>query len=86
MAISNGNVIDGSTINTHAPSAIFLGNQKNRNRTRTKVLTNVPAVQKVLDLSLNFLSLVGVDPVGVTVWQAHPWNQINIVLNASHRW
>jgi hypothetical protein len=33
---------------------------------------NVPAVQKGLDLPLNFLSLVGVGPVGGMVWQARP--------------
>jgi hypothetical protein len=47
---------------------------------------NVPTVQKVLDLSLNFLSLIGVGPVGGTVWQARLWYQINLVLNASHIW
>jgi hypothetical protein len=51
---------------------IFLRNQKNRNRTRTKALMNVPVIQKVLDLALNLLSLLGVGPVGSTVGQARP--------------
>jgi hypothetical protein len=33
---------------------------------------NVPALQKVLDLVLNLLSLLRVDPVGSTVGQTRP--------------
>jgi hypothetical protein len=39
----NFDVINGSTINT-LPNAIFLRKQKDKNKTRTKALTNVPMV------------------------------------------
>jgi hypothetical protein len=55
--IANGNFVNGPTINTHAPSTIFLRNQNNRNSARTKAFLYILVVQKLLDLSLNFLSL-----------------------------
>ena len=86
MMVSNGNVIDGSTINTHTASTIFLWNQKHRNNTRTKALMYIPAVQKFLDLSLNFLSLIGVGSVGCSVGQSCSRNQVDLMLYPSHRW
>jgi hypothetical protein len=44
--MTNGNVVYGSTINTHASNIIFLRIQNNRNNTRTKALTYVPIVQQ----------------------------------------
>ena len=62
--ISYGDITNGSTIYTHTPCAIFLRKQKNRYNTRAKTLTYIPAFQKVLNLSLNFLSLLRVGPIG----------------------
>jgi hypothetical protein len=67
--IANGNVVNGSTINTHVPSINFLRNQNNRYDSRTKTFSYIPVVQKLLDLSLNFLSLFQIDPICSTVWQ-----------------
>ena len=86
MTIPNSNIIDGSTINTHTPSSIFLRNQKYRNSTRTKAFTYIPTVQKVLDLSLNFLSLLRIGSIGCMVGQGCSWNQIDLMLYPSHRW
>ena len=83
--ISDGDVVNGSTIYTHAPTAIFFWNQNDRNRTRTKALTYVPAVQKVLDLTLNLLSLLGVCPICSMVGQTCFKNQINLMLNPTNR-
>jgi hypothetical protein len=52
----------------------------------TKALTNVPVVQKFLDLSLNLLSLLRVSPVSSMVRQARSWHQVDLVLNHSQRW
>src|SRR6266498_3176516 len=81
IAISNSDVVNSSTINTHAPSTVFLRNQQNRNGTRTKAFTNIPAVQKVLDLPMNLLSLLRIGPISSTVRQACSWNEINLVCN-----
>jgi hypothetical protein len=56
------------------------------NITGNKDLTNVPMVQKVLDLSLNLLSLLQVAPVSGVVRQACSWHQVDLVLNPSQRW
>jgi hypothetical protein len=86
MTISYSNIINGSTVNTHMSGVIFLWNQKCRNGTRTKTFTYIPAVQKVLNFSLNFLSLLGVCSICSTVWQRCSWNQINLMLYPSHWW
>jgi hypothetical protein len=86
MTITNSNIIDASTINTHTPTTIFLRNQKNWNDTRTKAFSYIPTIQKVLDLSLNFLSLFWIGSISSTVWQCCSWDQINLMLYPSHRW
>ena len=57
----------------------FFGTKNDRNRTRTKALTYIPAVQKVLDLALNLLSLLRICPICSTVGQARSRNQINLI-------
>jgi hypothetical protein len=84
--IMNSTIIDGSTINTHTSTTIFLTNQKNRNDTRTKAFSYIPMIQKVLDLSLNFLSLFWICSISSTVWQCCSRDQINLMLYPSHRW
>jgi hypothetical protein len=66
--IANGNIVNGSTINTHVPSTIFLKNQNNKNGVRTKTFSYIPVVQKLLDLSLNFFSLIRIGPICRMVW------------------
>jgi hypothetical protein len=84
MTVPDSDVVNGSTIYTHVPTAIFLWNQNDRNRTRTKALTYIPAVQKVLDLALNLLSLLRICSICSTVGQARSRNQINLVLNPTN--
>ena len=57
------------------------------------VLSKVPSylvvtttVQKVLDLSLNFLSLLWVGSISSTVWQSGSRDQINLMLYPSQWW
>jgi hypothetical protein len=54
----NGDIINGSIINTHVPKIIFLRNQKNLNRIRIKALMKVLMTQKVPDLLLIILILL----------------------------
>jgi hypothetical protein len=84
--IANGNIVNGSTINTHVPSTIFLRNQNNRNGARAKAFSYIPMVHKLLDLSLNFFSLFWIGPICRTVWQRHSWDQVNLMFNSSQRW
>jgi hypothetical protein len=84
--IVNGNIVNGSTINTHAPSTIFLRNQNNRNGARTKAFSYIPVVQKLLDLSLNSLSLFRIGPICCTVWQRRSRDQVDLMFNSSQRW
>ena len=84
--ITYGYVINSTTNNTHTPCTIFLRNQKNRNSARTKAFSYIPAVQKILNLSLNPLSLFRVCLVCTTVWQTCSWNQINLMLNSPQWW
>jgi hypothetical protein len=86
MTIYCSNIVNGSTIYTHAPTSIFLRSQNKRNGIRTKALTYIPSVQKVLDLMLNLLSLLGVGPISSSVWQVFSWYQIGLVLNPSNEW
>ena len=79
MTVSDGDVVNGSTIYTYVPTAIFFWNQNDRDRTRAKALTYIPAVQMVLDLALNLLSLLGICPICSTVGQARSRNQINLI-------
>jgi hypothetical protein len=84
--IANGNIVNGSTINTHAPSTIFLRNQNNKNGARTKAFSYIPMVQKLLDLSLNFLSLFQIGHICCTVWQHRSQDQVDLMFNSSQRW
>jgi hypothetical protein len=84
--IVNGNIVNGSTINTHASSTIFLRNQNNRTGTRTKAFSYIPVVQKLLDLSLNFLSLFCIGPICYAVWQHCSRDQVDLMFNSSQRW
>src|SRR6185436_20116915 len=84
MTVPDGDVVNGSTIYTHAPTAIFFWNQNDRNRTRTKALTYIHAVQKVLDLALNLLSLLRICPICSTVGQTRSRNKINLMLNPAN--
>src|SRR5581483_3300266 len=86
MTVPYGDIFNGSTIYAHVPTTIFLGNQNNRNSTRTKALTYIPAVQKVLDLMLDLLSLLRVGPISSSVWQTRSRYQVDLVLNPSNRW
>lgn len=63
MPIANRNVVHGAAVATHAPSAIFLRDNDNRYRTRTKTFANIPFVEELLYLALDFLCLLGVDAV-----------------------
>jgi hypothetical protein len=81
--IANGNVVNGSIINTHVLSINFLRNQNNRYDSRTKTFSYIPVVQKLLDLSLNFLSLFQIDPICSTVWQRRFRDQVNFFLSIS---
>jgi hypothetical protein len=80
--IVNSNIINGSTINTHASSIIFLRNQNNRNDVRTKAFSYIPVVQTLLDLSLNFLSLFRIGPICHTIWQYPCQDQIDLMFNS----
>jgi hypothetical protein len=84
--IANGNIVNGSTINTHARSTIFLRNQNNRNNARTKDFSYILVVQKHLDLSLNLLSLFRIGPICRMVWQRSSHDQVDLMLNSSQRW
>src|SRR5581483_4772917 len=86
MTVPYGDIVNGSTIYAHAPTTIFLRNQNDRNSTRTKALTYIPAVQKVLDLTLDLLSLLRVGPISSSVWQTRSRYQVDLVLNPSNRW
>jgi hypothetical protein len=77
MTIPYCDITNGSRIYAHAPTTIFIRNQNNR----TKDLTYIPMVQKILDSMLNLLSLLGVGSIGSSVWQAHSRNQVNLILN-----
>jgi hypothetical protein len=83
--IANGNIVNGSTINTHALSTIFLRNKNNRNGARTKAFSYIPVVQKLLDLSLNFLSLFRIAPICRTVWQRRSRDQVNLIFNSTQK-
>jgi hypothetical protein len=83
--IANSNFVNGSTINTHAPSTIFLRNQNNRDDTRSKAFSYIPMVQKLLDLSLNFLSFLRIGPICSVVWQHLSWGQVDLMFNSSER-
>jgi hypothetical protein len=82
----NGNIVNGSIINTHAPSTIFLKNQNNRNIVWTKAFSYIPVVQKLLDLLLNFLSLFWIGPLCRMVWQRRSRDQVDFMFNYSQRW
>jgi hypothetical protein len=84
--IANGNIVNGYTINTHAPSTIFLRKQNNRNGARTKAFSYIPVLQKLLDLLLNFLSLFQIGPICCTVWQCCSRDQVDLMFNSSQRW
>ena len=86
MTIPYRDIVNGSTIYAHAPIAIFYWNQNNWNNIRTKALTYIPMVQKVLDLALNLLSLLRIGSVGSSVWQARSRNQVNLMLDPSNGW
>jgi hypothetical protein len=77
---------NGSTINTHAPSTIFLRKQNNKNDIKTKAFSYIPVVQKLLDLSLNFLSLFQIGPICSTVCQCCSQVQVNLMFNSSQLW
>jgi hypothetical protein len=79
-----GDIVNGSTIYAHAPTVVFLRNQTDRNNIRIKALTYIPTVQKVLDLTLNLLSLLRVGPISSSVRQTHSRYQIDLVLNPSN--
>jgi hypothetical protein len=83
--IANGNIVNGSTINTHALSTIFLRNKNNRNGARTKAFSYIPVVQKLLDLSLNFLSLFQIAPICCTVWQRRSRDQVDLIFNSTQK-
>jgi hypothetical protein len=84
--IANSNIVNVSTINTHVTSTIFLRNQNNMNNTRTKAFSYLPVVQKLLDLSLNFLSLFRIGPICHMVWQCYSRDQVDLMFNLSQRW
>jgi hypothetical protein len=84
--IVNGNIVNDSTINTHAPSTIFLRNQNNRNDARTKAFSYILVIQKILDLSLNFLSLFQIGPICCIVSQCRSQGQVDLMFNSSQRW
>jgi hypothetical protein len=84
--IVNGNIVNDSTINTHAPSTIFLRNQNNRNDARTKAFSYILVIQNILDLSLNFLSLFQIGPICCIVLQCRSQGQVDLMFNSSQRW
>src|SRR3954463_16272245 len=86
MTIANSDVINSSTIYTHTPCTIFLRNQNNRNNTRAKTDTNIPFVQKILYLVLNFLRLLGIGPVWCPVGEGSTRYEINLLLNSTQWW
>jgi hypothetical protein len=86
MTVPYCDIVNGSTIYVHVPTTIFLRNQNYRNNTRIKALTYIPAVQKVLDLVLNLLSLLRVGPIRSSVQQTRSRYQIDLVLNPSNEW
>jgi hypothetical protein len=86
MIVPYGDIVNDSTIYANASTAIFLRNQNDRNNTRTKALTYIPVVQKVLDFALNLLSLLRVGPISSSVRQTHFRYQIDLVFNPSNGW
>jgi hypothetical protein len=86
MTVPYGDIVNDSTIYANASTAIFLRNQNDRNNTRTKTFTYIPAAQKILNLALNLLSLLGVGPISSSARQSHSRYQIDLVLNPSNGW
>ena len=57
-------VVDGTTVYTHSHSSILLKDKQGWNRTKAHALPNVPFINELLNLPLEFLNLGGISPTG----------------------
>ena len=83
MTISNGDTIDGTTIETHAKCTIFLGNKDYRDGTGAQTFSYMAIVDELLYLPLDLLSFLGVDAVGSLVRKRSSGDEVDSVLDAS---
>lgn len=86
MSILYRNVVDGSAVHTHAPSAILFGHKEDRNVTRAEALPDVSLLKKLSNLSRNFLCLHRIGSVSWPVWKRRTWDEVDLVFNASDCW
>ncbi|GMP98601.1 hypothetical protein CsSME_00046424 [Camellia sinensis var. sinensis] len=85
LEVLDCNLVDCTAIHTHMPRAILLGCQKHWNITRAKARPDIPFCQKLFYLPLQLFFLLWRHAIGRVVWKRRLGNQINTMLNVTHR-
>lgn len=73
-------IVYSSAVRAHAPSAIVLWHQQNRNSTWTWALTHPPVAKEFTHLFLHLLGLLWVTPAGWPVWESGSRDEVNLML------
>ena len=83
--VFNSDFVDGSAIQTHSPCAIFLGCEKDWDCTWTLADLNEALSHEFFYLPPELRMLDGVEAVMGKVGQGCPWDEVNGMLNITHR-
>ena len=83
IPIANGDIIDRSTIETHAKGTVLFWHKNDQNGTRAQTFTHMSMVYEMLYLPLYFFCFVRIDTVWSFVRKRCSGDEVDSVLNTS---